>query len=314
MTVSRAEGPLLSVVVPVWNRAALVRRCLDSVLAQAFHDYELIAVDDGSTDGSLDVIAGVLDPRLRVVARGENGGTWAARTAGVREARGAWIMFLDSDDELKPGALAFFSEKAGAAPPAVGVLGGSYRDRDGNVWPDPPPPEGTMGLERFLAWADSLVRADFLAVYRREVFDTVHAPQGFAIGTLFDLEIFGRWEKLVFSEICGTVGTDAPNRQTGRGATFSTENFLRRAEACAAAEEEVLRRYGEALRRHAPRRMLATRARAGIYALAAGHRYRGAAHLARYLARRPASPGAWAFLVAGLIGPQALAAMRRALG
>jgi len=314
MTERGARAPLFSVVVPVWNRAAWVRRCAASVLAQEFSDYELIVVDDGSTDGSPAALSDVADPRLRVLARGENGGTWAARAAGVREARGDWIVFLDSDDELTAGALAFFAGKVGGAPPAVGVVGASYRDRTGARWPEPAPPEGPMGIERFLAWADSLVRADFLAAYRREVFDTVVAPQGFATGTLFELETFGRWEKLVFPEICGTIGLDAANRQTGRGGTFSAEHFLLRAEACAAVEEEVLRRYGEALRRHAPRRLLATRARAGIYALAAGHRARGSAHLARYLARRPASAGMWAFLLAGLVGPRTLVATRRVLG
>ena len=96
----------LSVVIPVYNKEAYVAQCLSMTLAQDFEDFEVIAVDDGSTDSSGRICDEVAsrDHRLRVVHTG-NGGVTAARRRGVEAARGKYIVFADADDELLPGAL-----------------------------------------------------------------------------------------------------------------------------------------------------------------------------------------------------------------
>lgn len=96
----------ISIVIPVYNKEQYIRTCLDGALSQDFDDYEVIAVDDGSTDGSGRVCDEVArgDKRLRVVHTA-NGGVTAARRRGVEEARGRFIMFCDSDDLLLPHAL-----------------------------------------------------------------------------------------------------------------------------------------------------------------------------------------------------------------
>ena len=94
----------LSIVVPVYNRATLIGRCVASVLTQAFGDYELILVDDASTDDSLARMREFSDPRIRIVQHERNRGTGAGRNTGIDAARGEWIVFLDSDDELMKGA------------------------------------------------------------------------------------------------------------------------------------------------------------------------------------------------------------------
>jgi len=96
----------ISIIIPVYNKEQYVRQCLESALSQNFEDYEVIAVDDGSTDGSgriCDEVA-TKDSRLRVIHT-ENGGVTAARRRGVEEAFGRFIMFCDSDDQLLPHAL-----------------------------------------------------------------------------------------------------------------------------------------------------------------------------------------------------------------
>jgi glycosyltransferase involved in cell wall biosynthesis len=91
----------LSVIVPLFNKAAYIRRALDSIAHQTFGDFEVIIVDDGSTDGS-DMIAGSYpDARFRVV-RQENQGPGAARNAGIAKSTGELIAFLDADDEWLP--------------------------------------------------------------------------------------------------------------------------------------------------------------------------------------------------------------------
>ncbi|MBI5647604.1 MAG: glycosyltransferase family 2 protein [Ignavibacteriae bacterium] len=92
--------PLVSVILPTYNRAALLPRAIDSVRGQSLTDWELIVVDDGGTDDTPAVLARyqAMDGRIRAF-RQENAGPAAARNAGFVLARGAYIAFLDSDDE-----------------------------------------------------------------------------------------------------------------------------------------------------------------------------------------------------------------------
>src|SRR5215207_9882789 len=94
--------PRVSVIVPVFNRVKLVGRALDSVAAQTFQDYEVIVVDDGSTDGSADFIQNRGVAKVRVIRCPENRGAAAARNVGVAAASGHYIAFLDSDDTWEP--------------------------------------------------------------------------------------------------------------------------------------------------------------------------------------------------------------------
>ena len=87
----------LSVVIPLFNKMGYVRRALESVSAQSFADFDVIVVDDGSTDGSADVVRAHSDPRVRLV-RQDNRGEGAARNRGIAESSGELIAMLDADD------------------------------------------------------------------------------------------------------------------------------------------------------------------------------------------------------------------------
>lgn len=93
----------LSIIIPVFNVEKYVQTCLDSVIEQSFRDFEVIVVDDGSTDGSPAICdaAAKQDGRICVIHQ-QNGGLSAARNAGLDIARGEWIGFLDSDDFIMP--------------------------------------------------------------------------------------------------------------------------------------------------------------------------------------------------------------------
>ena len=97
-------GPLVSVIIPTYNRAVLVERAIRSVLGQHWRDLELIVVDDGSTDGTAARLAGIDDVRMRVIPQ-DNGGVACARNRGLAEARADWIAFLNSDDHWHPEKL-----------------------------------------------------------------------------------------------------------------------------------------------------------------------------------------------------------------
>lgn len=104
---ARGEGaqPLLSVVVPVYNAQDYLQQCLDSVLGSTLRDLELICVDDGSTDDSPQILQQrcAADGRMRVITQ-EHRCAGAARNAGLREARGRYVHFLDADDWIVPDA------------------------------------------------------------------------------------------------------------------------------------------------------------------------------------------------------------------
>lgn len=96
--------PAISVIIPAYNAARTVGATVDSVLAQTFTDFELIVVDDGSTDETADVVATRSDARLDLV-RTENRGVSAARNRGLARATGAYVAFLDADDAWDPAKL-----------------------------------------------------------------------------------------------------------------------------------------------------------------------------------------------------------------
>src|SRR5215475_8398261 len=111
-----------SIVVPVFDREQLIARCIRSALEQSCGDFELILVDDGSTDGTLARVRDFGDPRIRIFEQKKNLGVGPARNRAVDESRGEWILLLDSDDELVPGALALMREAALAAPADIEAL------------------------------------------------------------------------------------------------------------------------------------------------------------------------------------------------
>lgn len=97
---------LVSIIIPIYNTGRYLPRCLDSILGQVFSDFELILVDDGSTDASGDICEAYArrDSRIQVFHK-ENGGVSSARNMGLDYARGEWVYFMDSDDELMPNGL-----------------------------------------------------------------------------------------------------------------------------------------------------------------------------------------------------------------
>ena len=126
---------MISVVIPLYNKEQFIRHTLEAVLGQTFQDFEIVIVDDGSTDNSVGEAQKVSDPRIRIVSQ-ENAGVSAARNRGIEEAKYDLIAFLDADDEWKPTYLETqmsLTEKY----PQCNVFATNYefRDTEGNVRP-----------------------------------------------------------------------------------------------------------------------------------------------------------------------------------
>src|SRR4051812_24472999 len=102
---SASARGLVSIIIPTYNRAAYLGAAIASVRAQTFADWELIVVDDGSTDETAAMLDELSDPRIRVLRIGHSGSESITRNAGLRLAEGEWVAFLDSDDLWVPEKL-----------------------------------------------------------------------------------------------------------------------------------------------------------------------------------------------------------------
>ena len=117
--------PQFSVIIPLYNKAPYVRKTVESVLGQTLGDYELIIIDNGSNDGSSEIVAGFTDPRIQIIRLEENVGVSNARNKGVEISSAPNITFLDADDWWEP---TFLEEMAGLIErhPNAGIYGTSY--------------------------------------------------------------------------------------------------------------------------------------------------------------------------------------------
>ena len=115
-----ASGPVASIVIPTHNRADLVLRSVASVQSQSLKDWQLVVVDDASTDDTKRRIEELWEPRIEYVRRSVNGGVAAAQNTGLDRAAGRYVLFLHSDDELLPDCLRRLTDILGHAPPAIG--------------------------------------------------------------------------------------------------------------------------------------------------------------------------------------------------
>jgi glycosyltransferase involved in cell wall biosynthesis len=112
----------VSVVIPVFNRPAAVRRAVDTVLAQTRQDFEVVVVDDASTDDTPAALAALSDPRITVVRHSERRGGAVARNTGVRASSAPFVAFLDSDDEWLPAKLEKQLDVFARAPEDLGLV------------------------------------------------------------------------------------------------------------------------------------------------------------------------------------------------
>lgn len=127
-----AQTPEISVLVPVFNVEKYIARCIESILQQAFSDFELIIVDDCTPDNSVAIIRRYMetDSRIRLISKPENEGLMLARKTGYMSAHGRYVVFCDSDDALCDGALQLLHDKITSTEADI-VLASCYYMPDG---------------------------------------------------------------------------------------------------------------------------------------------------------------------------------------
>jgi glycosyltransferase involved in cell wall biosynthesis len=308
------KAPFFTVVVPTYNRAELVRRAIDSCLIQRDADFEVVVVDDASTDTTEATIRSYSDPRLRFARHPSNRGVCAARNSGVELARGAWCVMLDSDDELLPGALRGLATHCLEQPDDVGnVASGCSRDSG----PDSPVPFPSTNLlldyRDYLHFIAGLRMSDWFNCIRRTVFDRILYPSGRAYEGSFHLALAARYRFRFVRERFVKVHSDAEDRITAASPRSAIKRMLREAADSALDAEDVLAEHGDAFRKEAPSLLTEYARGAVVNHLLAGQRQRAIALMAAYpeLGR---SPSFLALAGAGLCGPGVLAGAKAVWG
>jgi glycosyltransferase involved in cell wall biosynthesis len=117
-----SDKPLISVILPTYNRAPLIGKSIQSVLQQTWTHFELLVIDDGSSDNTDDVVKSINDPRITYVKYSENRGANHARNVGVKTAKGDYLAFQDSDDEWYPEKLEMHLNAFRNASSDIGVV------------------------------------------------------------------------------------------------------------------------------------------------------------------------------------------------
>jgi glycosyltransferase involved in cell wall biosynthesis len=180
-----APDPLISVVIPAFNYAHSLPRAVQSVLAQLPDAAaELIVIDDGSTDNTPEVMQALQAqyPGAFRALRKANGGLASVRNLGIREAQGEYLIFLDADDEMAPGALALITQHLAEQPGTRMVIGGHYAVyADGRIRSHLPSALAATALQRVRDYLldKRLSLSNGACVMHREVFARADYPEHF---------------------------------------------------------------------------------------------------------------------------------------
>ena len=195
--------PLVSIIVPVYNTAADLPRCLESIRGQTLFDLEVLLIDDGSTDGSgaiCDRFAAA-DSRFRVLHQA-NAGASAARNNGLRHAVGDWVGFADSDDWMEPDTYAYLLEQGEAAGADIVQCGLFFDYRDRSETRFTVPETYTAGAVKTFTAADwrNFSNQVYNKLYRRKILGGAAFDPRYVVGEdfVFNLDAVRRAARMTF--------------------------------------------------------------------------------------------------------------------
>ncbi|MEE9294709.1 MAG: glycosyltransferase family 2 protein [Phycisphaerae bacterium] len=304
---SPPNDPLFSIVIPAYNREGTIERCLRSCLTQDHQRFEIIVVDDASTDGTVKIVERMSDPRLRIIKLSQNSQVSVARNEGSRVARGSWLVYLDSDDVLLPGYLRRMEETISDLAPGLSVIASPYLHCDGPMSPQPLLDKEVLDFTDYLRWQDVIQGStDMLICRRRETWERFPWPSTRARQALTCYRVYSNYKLRVLREPGGKVHADARNRYNSSTSAAARQMWKRDGGDIADSRVTLMDEFGPLLKESAPRtfrKML--RSIPNAY-LMAGHRWLGFKHMLRYLREFPLSAKGWIMLILGLVGPGAI--------
>lgn len=267
------NSPTVSVIITTYNRAHLLGRAVESVLKQTYHDFEIIIVDDCSSDDTKEIVRGFKDHRLRYIRHEQNRGNAISRNSGIYSARGKYIAFIDDDDEWLPNKLKLQVNRMEESPEDVALIyTGSRRIADNREIGTRLPEMRGYVLEGMLT-GNCLDNASTLLV-RNSVFRIVgFFDENRLRGVDSDLiRRISREYKVDFvDEILVNIYVDSPNRMTPVDNIDENKKCIREIQHILNGFSEEFKRYPRA---EAERYLQMARHAQTIYAMTKDSYYR----------------------------------------
>jgi hypothetical protein len=311
--------PFFSVLITAFNRENEIERCVRSCTDQTFQNFEIVVVNDASTDATATVLAAIDEPRLRIVTHSSNRGISPARATTIEHARGEWLVQLDSDWELLPHSLSRLKELIEQRPPDVRIIRSLLRWDDGTVSPSVLPAERVTDYGGRLRWLEAVALqgggSDAGHCIHRAVFEAGNYPSDRrgVIEVLWETNVARHERSLWVDEVLGLQHVGAANSAT-RDVSIArmVPRLLREAPDLRWMAETMLADHGSELAREAPHYRAWLLKSAALESFLAGDRRAGVRHTLE--ARRSVAIGKqeWATLMLGLLHRRALAYVKLA--
>lgn len=302
--------PVISIVIPMYNRAHFIARAINSCLQQDFQNFEIVCVDDGSTDKTVDVVKEMADPRIVLFYHEKNQGIGPTRNAGMHNARGAWIILLDSDDELLPGALEIINRAILNSESNISRIVFMYKLDTGGTSPSPALDDGIWDYAAYINWtANHRERSDYLNVIKSSSIMNVRFPDNRADVALYQFDFAYHYLTETRADIVGIIHTDADNRMLKP----TPKQLLESADASIVQTVDLLKKHGVAMKNISPPLYYEyIRGLITLYFIS-GQRRMGLRYFFQYFPYNPLQKKLWAVVLLGLIGKKYLAWLKAAM-
>ena len=298
-------SPYFSIVVPMYNRERFIARAINSFLKQDFDNYEIIVVDDGSTDKSVDVVKGYTDPRIKLICHSVNRGVGPARNTGVDAATGEWVVRIDSDDELLPGALSIIYRRSIEVGENIFRMNFMAQVDTGEFSCDSPLKNEFWDYITYIQWGERCYgrRTDTVNVIRRVTFEKIRFNDDRTLEFPYNLEFMKQFNAWSFSDVVALGHQDAENQLSNP----SMRCIIEGAQDSVLSGELLLKNHGEALKVYAPQTYASQISGLATLCFISGNRLKGIKYSLSSLASNVLSLRNWVILLVGVLGPKPMA-------
>ena len=297
--------PFFSIIIPMFNREHFIARAINSCLKQDFENFEIIVVDDGSTDKSVEVVKGIKDTRIKLFCHTLNCGVGPARNTGVEAATGEWICCFDSDDEFLPGALSIIYKRSIEVNENISRMQFMVQMDTGEFSPNPPLRDEFWDYIGYIKWIEKSYGhpSETLPFVRRVTFEKVRYYNDRTLEGPYHLDFMKQFNAWSFHDVVRLYHQDAENQLT----KVDTHRMIASAKEQALNGELLLKNHREALKEYAPQIYRSHISGLATLFFLSGNRLKGIKYSFSSLAINFLSLRAWIILLFGLIGAKPLA-------
>jgi len=298
-------SPYFSIIIPMYNRERFIARAINSCLKQDFENFEIIVVDDGSKDGSVNVVKGYTDSRIKLICHDVNLGVGPARNTGVDAASGEWVICFDSDDELLPGSLSIIYRRCSDVDENISRLQFMVQMETKEFSPYPPLKDEFWDYIKYIKWMEISYGhpSETLPIVRRVTFEKVRYLNDRTLEALYHLDFMKQFNAWSFHDVVRLYHHDADNQLTKPNMSLTIES----ARDQVLSGELLLKNHGETLRVYSPHIYRRRVSGLAILCFLSGNRLKGIKYSLSSLASNFFSLRNWVILLCGLFGPKPLA-------